>query len=399
MQALAALVGIVPSLECGVPLPLLDSAFDQAKKLVELPIIATEHTNEEHAFHRKSLREAGWILIASLIGLGSEFVSSRLNALFTLWKNCLNSKPNHFAEWDKTGDAYIILELRLRTAALSALRCLVHVYRETMTITDPVRPPHQFSPALKPAVAFVVNTFSLLKKMPQPTATKSISIGVNSATCALRSIVMELFAVLPPASYAPQFTQLLQAVVTEFTTRNPPASTDLARSAVHSDDTSLESTTVAMPNIKRFHDLGTRELAVFVNYSYDWLNHSTSLYSNTTNAVSALLQVAPLTPDPTTITASQLPAGAPIPFSALAAVAIPHTQSFSLRHKLNAAATTDASPLAVLSGSNSATATLLSGVVMDSFDCLDHSLDLNDGAPLRSVNTSIRYGVGIGAIN
>jgi hypothetical protein len=97
------------------------------------------------------------------------------------------TKPANFAEWDKTADAFIILELRIRSAALHALRCLVHVYRDSMTAAAA-----QWSPALKPTVTFCIHTFQMLKKLPQATPTKPISMYEMLFLCCCYAVVSDV---------------------------------------------------------------------------------------------------------------------------------------------------------------------------------------------------------------
>ena len=110
--------------------------FDVCKKLLAVPPGKPDTTD---AVYRSSLIEAGlpvqdsrsvhsrlpaagWLLMASLIGLGAEWIGSRLTPMLTLWQNCLGKNPKT-ASKDQ-----LLLDLRQRAAALLALRSLVHVF-------------------------------------------------------------------------------------------------------------------------------------------------------------------------------------------------------------------------------------------------------------------------------
>ena len=247
ISALAAIVSIIPEAPCGVPSSILDSVFDVCKKLLSLapPEGAPAAVSAPNNLHVHSLVEGGWTLLSSLVSLGSEWVSSRINGLFLLWRGCLGRKPA--AGRQKQDD--INLELKLRWRALLALRTFAHVMRFKMTC--PLAPggtPNP-SPILKATVIFLRNTFSLLKALTSgsTTAAEKGATGGAAATAAsvsapqqldpsvalscsaLKSVLMDLFAALPVASFQATLVPLLHLVVSEFTSKNPPLSTELNR--------------------------------------------------------------------------------------------------------------------------------------------------------------------------
>ena len=149
MSALSAVVGVIPECSGGVSLAMLDSVFEVAKRLIGVD--PSQHTTVA----AWQLNECGWTLLASLIGLGSEWVAPRLNTLFSLWRNVLGRSPPTTPQ--RVED--IASDLRVRGKALVALRAFAHVMRHRIV----VQAAGAFSPVLKATRVFLCTNFSLVK--------------------------------------------------------------------------------------------------------------------------------------------------------------------------------------------------------------------------------------------
>ena len=149
MCALSAVVGVIPECSGGVSLAMLDSVFEVAKRLIQ-----TE-PDRPTTVPSWQLNECGWTLLASLIGLGSEWVAPRLNPLFNLWRSVLGKSPPTTPQ--KVDD--IASDLRVRGKALIALRSFAHVMRHRIAVQGA----GQFSPVLKATRVFLCTNFSLVK--------------------------------------------------------------------------------------------------------------------------------------------------------------------------------------------------------------------------------------------
>ena len=238
MSALSAVVGVIPECTGGVSLAMLDSVFEVSKRL-----ICVEGEGKPMTIPAWQLNECGWTLLASLIGLGSEWVAPRLNALFTLWRNVLGKSPPTTPQAVQD----IASDLRVRGKALVALRSFAHVMRHRIAVQGQ----GQFSPVLKATRVFLCTNFSLVKALQ---SAKDLEPVIVSALCTVKPVLMDLFTAIPPSSFTSYFSRILKFIVAEFTSGNPPASTELNRLLNPADHTLL-ATPSAEPRMSRFIDL------------------------------------------------------------------------------------------------------------------------------------------------
>ena len=237
MSALSAVVGVIPECTGGVSLAMLDSVFEVSKRLINV------EGEKPMTIPAWQLNECGWTLLASLIGLGSEWVAPRLNSLFTLWRNVLGKSPPTTPQMV----ADIASDLRVRGKALVALRSFVHVLRHRIAVQGV----GQFSPVLKATRVFLCTNFSLVKALQ---SAKDLEPVIVSALATVKPVLMDLFTAIPPSSFTSYFSRILKFIVAEFTSGNPPASTELNRLLNPADHTLLSSPS-AEPRMSRFIDL------------------------------------------------------------------------------------------------------------------------------------------------
>ena len=224
VSALSAVVGVILECEGGVSIAMLDSLFEVAKRLINTDGAAQQLTVSAHL-----LNECGWQLLASLIGLGAEWVAPRLNALFNLWRNVLGRSPPSVQE--RADD--IAHDLRVRGKALVALRSFVHVMRHRIV----VQAAGQFSPVLKATRVFLCTNFSFVKALQSQ---RDLAPVIASALATVKPVLADCFAAIPPASFTPHFSRLLTFIVAEFTSPSTsPHATELHRLLNPADHTLL----------------------------------------------------------------------------------------------------------------------------------------------------------------
>jgi len=225
ISALAAIVGVIPEAPCGVPSVIIESIFDVSKKLLSLTSngeSSTPNVNITPSLNIQlhSLVEGGWLLLSSLVSLGSHWVSPRLSSLFQHWRACLGRKA--FSGKQRQED--INLELKVRAKALVALRTFVQIMRSRW-ISQNHHNGHSSSPLLKATIPFLRTTFSLLKALHGEK--DSLEPSVLTSLAQVKSVLMDVFAALPSTSYASITVPLLHMVVSEFTSKNPPLCSEL----------------------------------------------------------------------------------------------------------------------------------------------------------------------------
>ena len=225
VSALSAVVGVILECEGGVSIAMLDSLFEVAKRLI----------NTDGSAHGPLtvpvylLNECGWQLLASLIGLGAEWVAPRLNALFNLWRNVLGRSPPSVQE--RAED--IAHDLRVRGKALVALRSFVHVMRHRIV----VQAAGQFSPVLKATRVFLCTNFSFVKTLQSQ---RDLPPIIAAALATVKPVLCDAFAAIPPASFTSHFSRLLTFIVAEFTSPSTsPHATELHRLLNPADHTLL----------------------------------------------------------------------------------------------------------------------------------------------------------------
>ena len=225
VSALSAVVGVILECEGGVSIGMLDSLFEVAKRLINTDADAQRALTVPAYL----LNECGWQLLASLIGLGAEWVAPRLNALFNLWRNVLGRSPPSVQE--RAED--IAHDLRVRGKALVALRSFVHVMRHRIV----VQAAGQFSPVLKATRVFLCTNFSFVKTLQ---AQRDLPPSIAAALATVKPVLADCFTAIPPASFTSHFSRILTFIVAEFTSPSTsPHATELHRLLNPADHTLL----------------------------------------------------------------------------------------------------------------------------------------------------------------
>ena len=224
VSALSAVVGVILECEGGVSIAMLDSLFEVAKRLINTDVAA----HPQLTIPAHLLNECGWQLLASLIGLGAEWVAPRLNALFNLWRNVLGRSPPSVQE--RVED--IAHDLRVRGKALVALRSFVHVMRHRIV----VQAAGQFSPVLKATRVFLCTNFSFVKALQSQ---RELAPSIAAALATVKPVLADCFSAIPPASFTSHFSRLLTFIVAEFTSSASSHATELHRLLNPADHTLL----------------------------------------------------------------------------------------------------------------------------------------------------------------
>ena len=241
LSALTAVVGVIPECAGGVSIAMLDSVFEVSKRLIGVEAAAAG--GPQLTVPASALNECGWTLLAALIGLGSEWVAPRLNALFNLWRNVLGRSPPSTPQ--KVDD--IAADLRVRGKALVALRSFSHVMRHRIVVQGA----GQFSPVLKATRVFLCTNFSLVKALQ---SAKDLEPVIVAALATVKPVLMDLFTAIPPAAFTSYFSRILKFIVAEFTAASPAACTEIGR-LLNPADHSLLFTPGAEGRMQRFIDL------------------------------------------------------------------------------------------------------------------------------------------------
>ena len=209
--ALAATTEIIQESETGVPTELLENMFDLCQRIFGLNCgtFGSAVYNYKHA-----IKNTTWAVLDALISQGMEWIGSRLNALFSIFKQTLGAKSI------LGSPAAVASQLEERTQALITLRTFVTIFQKRMYVSSNGDP----SSVLKPTVRYVRNTFLALKTI---TEQKSIDPVVQVAMEGTKSLLFDIFAALPAASYTSIFVNLLHMSVANITVNNPAGSREI----------------------------------------------------------------------------------------------------------------------------------------------------------------------------
>jgi hypothetical protein len=249
MVALAAISDTIPDSASGVPSLLIESMFELCQKLFAIncgtfgsPSYMVKHT----------IKISAWKLVGSIIGLGTEWIGSHLNPLFSAFKNALMAKTFVGTPGE------VLCQLQERAHSLVALRTFVAIFQRRMTVSAS----GEQSAVLKPTIRYVRNTFLALKALSEQ---KISDPQISAALDEVKYLLLDTFAALPPLSFAAIFVNLLHVAVSTLTTNNPSA----AFSIFHMINPTDACLGPQLPReLKTFMDSGADILAI--DYSWNW---------------------------------------------------------------------------------------------------------------------------------
>lgn len=254
LYALASLTAAVPDALHGVPSSLLSDIFDNAESVILIPCGAPDSPSFGA---RQSVKEAGWLLVTALIGLGKDWVHTHLSRLFALWKPLGKGLLS-----GTVSEQALLSALSLRLQELIALRAYVAVHKHRLKDVTLATKTNQLLDRV--VNGFCATTFKLVRD-------KNIDKGspeIHRAYTAITAVLLDIYAALPPDSFAASVKPLLQLVVHEFSSQSTrPGS--IIHQLLSVCDKTLEE--IPCPHLRHFADLNDADkCAQPVDYTWAW---------------------------------------------------------------------------------------------------------------------------------
>lgn len=180
---LAALVATIPNRPLYVSFDVASNVLDMATQLLKR---ASEHDVQVAGVEV----EVAWILIASLMLLGPNFVRSHLPRLLVLWRNALPKVSTKDSSSGRSVSEWQFL-LHVRESALGAILCFL-LHNSSLMTLDVAR---RISSMLNNALAFSITFASQITELPvPPTDTREPSLRTRETL--LRCRVYQCFTAL-----------------------------------------------------------------------------------------------------------------------------------------------------------------------------------------------------------
>ncbi|NXB73606.1 HTR5A protein, partial [Donacobius atricapilla] len=217
--AVAALLGAVKHCPLGIP-----HGKGKVIMAVAEDLLCSASQNSRISLQRV---QAGWLLIAALMALGSPaVVQHHLPRILLLWKCIFPSSPKDLETEKTRGDAFTWqVTLEGRAGALCAIKSFVS--HCAGLLTDEVV--QRLLPPLPSAVDLLTQLSSMYK---------SYGNSLKTPSTVYRQKLYELLAVLPPKAYEGHFSAILKELVTDLTVADSQtdASAFLLPSLCHEND-------------------------------------------------------------------------------------------------------------------------------------------------------------------
>ncbi|NWW65189.1 HTR5A protein, partial [Ifrita kowaldi] len=217
--AIAALLGAVKHCPLGIP-----HGKGKVIMTVAEDLLCSASQNSRISLQRM---QAGWLLIAALMTLGSPaVVQHHLPRMLLLWKCIFPSSPKDLETEKTRGDSFTWqVTLEGRAGALSAIKSFVS--HCAGLLTDEVV--QRLLPPLPSAVDLLTQLSSIYK---------SYGNSLKTPSTVYRHKLYELLAVLPPKAYEGNFSAVLKELVTDLTVPDSQidASTFLLPPLCHEND-------------------------------------------------------------------------------------------------------------------------------------------------------------------
>ncbi|XP_071963983.1 HEAT repeat-containing protein 5B-like isoform X2 [Antedon mediterranea] len=216
--AITALLGGVRECPLGLPHSKGKAIFNVAEDLLR-----TAAQNSRMSLHRT---QAGWLILAGVMTLGSPVVKNHLPKLLLLWRNAFPRSSKELESEKARGDAFTWqVTLEGRAGALCAMESFIEHCKEIVT-EDVIR---RLMTPLECAMSMLADIHGVIK-----------SYGAHLKACAamVRLRLYKVLRLIPPTSYESSFNVLLRELVAEFTLTDNPANTttSLLRHHCHVED-------------------------------------------------------------------------------------------------------------------------------------------------------------------
>ncbi|XP_006890037.1 PREDICTED: HEAT repeat-containing protein 5A-like isoform X1 [Elephantulus edwardii] len=216
--AVAALLGAVKHCPLGIP-------HGKGKAIMTLAedLLCSAIQNSRLSAQRT---QAGWLLIASLMTLGSAVVSHHLARVLLLWKCVFPVSPKDLETEKSRGDSFTWqITLEGRAGALCAIKSFISSCGDLLTeeVIQRILPP------LPCAVDLLTQLTSILKTYGSPLKTPSV---------VYRQRLYDLLILLPPETYKGNLCAILKELAADLTASDTQvaASTFLLPPLCHQDD-------------------------------------------------------------------------------------------------------------------------------------------------------------------
>ncbi|KAL5274805.1 HEATR5B family protein [Megaselia abdita] len=223
-SALAAVLASVKCSPLGVPHTKGKIVFNTAEELLR-----SASQNSRMSLPRT---QAGWLLIGSIMTLGSSVVKGLLPRILLLWRNCF-PKSNKDLESEKTrGDSFTWqVTLEGRAGALSVMCSFLQNCNDL--VNDDITKKMFLS--IDSALAMLINLSSALKSFGQQ---------LKASIAMVRLRLYETLSLLPPSALESSYTHLLRMLVSEFTLAENPANTtnSILHGLCHGDNSIIMKT-------------------------------------------------------------------------------------------------------------------------------------------------------------
>ncbi|XP_022329177.2 HEAT repeat-containing protein 5B-like isoform X3 [Crassostrea virginica] len=217
-SALASLLGGVYQCPLGIPHAKGKQLFNLSEELLR-----TASQNSRLSLQRT---QSGWLLLGSLMTLGSAVVKNHLPRMLLLWKNAFPRSHKELEAEKQRGDSFTWqVTLEARSGALGAMNSFLQHCRDLVT-EDVIR---RLLAPLKCA---------LLMFTQLPWVIKQYGTHLKASAAMVRLRLYDVLSQLPPESFEGTYTDLLRELVAEFTLTDNPANTttSLLRAMCHVDD-------------------------------------------------------------------------------------------------------------------------------------------------------------------
>lgn len=170
--------------------------------------------------------QAGWLLVGSVMTLGTPVVRGLLHRMLLLWKISFPKSAKELESEKARGDAFTWqVTLEGRAGALASMHSFLAHCPELLT-TDALR--RILSP-IESALTMLTSISGVVKSYGQ---------HLKASAALVRQRLYETLCLLPPHSFEGSYNALLRILVAEFTLTENPANTttSLLRAVCHADD-------------------------------------------------------------------------------------------------------------------------------------------------------------------
>ena len=221
-SGLAGLLGAVRSTPNGIPHTRGKIIFNCGEELLR-------SASQSSRLSRDRTR-AGWLLIGSIMSLGSSVVRGLLPRCMLLWRNAFPRSAKELDSEKARGDAFTWqVSLEARAGALASIHSFVTSCPDLVT--------EDITRRLGVPLEAALTLLTVLGSSNSPI--KSYAGQLKAPTATVRLRLLEVISVLPASTLENSYASLLRLLVSEFCLSDPttsPTSTSLLTSLLHQDD-------------------------------------------------------------------------------------------------------------------------------------------------------------------